>query len=184
MSKSTDVASLKKARLWMALVIVLALAFGIVTYRSCADQGDESPAAQESVTTQDQPPATGSDGSGPADVDNPLPVGQAVDALVRPAIAEVLGEPVLTRASSQLALTVNLTYETPNAAAEGDGEILRDALISRGATLDPEHSEMDYHAESEQGFVLYDTGDPAFPSVRISITPGSNDVYVNADRAQ
>ena len=102
MSKSTDAASLKKGRLWMALVIVLVLALGIVTYQSCADQGDESPAAQESVTTQDQPPADATGESRPADVDNPLPVGQAVDALVRPAIAEVLGEP-LAPAPEQLA---------------------------------------------------------------------------------
>jgi len=169
----------------MVLAIILLLAFGVVTYRSCGGADDTRAPDQGSMTEANQPPAAGSDEPRSVDVENPLPVGQAVDALVRPAIAEVLGEPVLTRASGiPDAATVNLTYETANPAAEGDGEILRDAVISRGATLDPERSEMDYHAASEQGFVLYDTGDPAFPTVRISVTPGSNEVYVNADRVE
>jgi hypothetical protein len=43
---------------------------------------------------------------------------------------------------------------------------------------------VDSHSEAEEFILLYDTGDPAFRTVRVTITPGSPDVYVNADKAE
>ena len=120
----------------------------------------------------------------PPAVENQTPVGQAVAAVAAPAIAEVLGEPVLTRAPDTEALVVTLAYQAPVAAAEGDGERLRDAFLSNGATLDAEQPDVDYHGDAEEFMLLYDTGNAAFQTIRVTVTPGSADIYVNADKAQ
>jgi len=41
---------------------------------------------------------------------------------------------------------------------------------------------MDYHA-GEEFVLLMDTGNPAYKSIRVSISPGLKMVYVNADRS-
>jgi hypothetical protein len=69
-------------------------------------------------------------------------------------------------------------------AAEGDGERLRDAFLSNGASLDTEQPDVEYHGDAEEFMLLYDTGDPAFQTIRVTVTPGSADVYVNADKVQ
>jgi hypothetical protein len=66
----------------------------------------------------------------------------------------------------------------------GDGERLRDVLISRGATIDLDNADVDYRGDAEEFIVRYDTGDPAFQTIRVSVTPGSTDVHVNADKSE
>jgi hypothetical protein len=122
--------------------------------------------------------------SAPAVVENPTPVGQAVAAFAAPAVTAVLGEPVLTGAPPTEALIVTLVYQAPRHATEGDGKRLRDEFITRGATIDPEHPDVDIHNDAEEFMIRYDTGDPAFQTIRVTVTPGSADVYVNADKAQ
>jgi len=155
-------------------VALLALA---VIAAGCAC--DEEKPAGSTATSPDSAETT----ARPLAVDNPTLVGRAVDAIARPAITGVLGEPVLTRASDEETFIVNLTYQAPAAAAEGDGDRLRDEFVSRGATIAAGQADMDYHS-GEEFIVEYDTGDPAFKTIRVLITPGSNDVYVNADRSE
>lgn len=159
--------------------LVLLASLALVACGACDQKpvpSDESPAESTQETALPQEAA-------PPAAENPLPVGQAVDAIVAPAIADVLGEPVLTNASQAEALIVNLVYQAPTAATEGDGERLLDALIDRGASLYSDQPDVDYHNEAEEFMVLYDSGDPAFQTIRVTVTPGSTDVYVNADKA-
>jgi hypothetical protein len=160
----------------IALVVVL-------VYLAMNTSGSE-PAASDAPPAQPTQQAAVPQEADPSAVENPTPVGQAVDAIAAPAIGEVLGEPVLTRASEAEALIVNLVYQAPNAAAEGDGERLRDELISRGAAVDPASADVDYHGDAEEFVVRYDTGDSAFQTIRVTVTPGSTDVYVNADKSE
>jgi hypothetical protein len=161
---------------WLALVL-----FAPLVIAGCdRDDGTVTDAPQSQPAEQSAAPAQT---AAPA-VDNPLPVGQAVDSVAAPAIAEVLGPAVLTRASDMEAFVVSLVYQAPAAAAEGDGQRLLDAFLGHGATADPERPGVESHYDAEQFSVLYDTGDPAFQTIRVSITPGSPDVYVNADKAQ
>ena len=155
----------------------------VLIYLAMSESGSE-PLASDEPPAQSTPQTALPQEAAPPVAENPLPVGQAVDAIVAPAIADVLGEPVLTNASEAEALIVNLVYQAPTAAAEGDGERLRDALIDHGASLYPDQPDVDYHNEAEEFMVLYDSGDPAFQTIRVTVTPGSADVYVNADKAQ
>ena len=139
-----------------------------------ADTPQAQSTQQTALPQEDAPPAA----------ENPTPVGQAVDAIAAPAITAVLGEPVLMGAPPAQALIVSLQYGVPTAAVKGDGERLRDALISRGAVIDPDHAEVDYHGDAEEFMVRYDTGDPAFQTIRVSVTPGSTNVSVNADKSE
>ena len=164
-----------------AAVVAIALAL-VAIYLAMGESGSEPLASEEPPAQSTTQTALPEEAAPPA-VENPLPVGQAVDAIVAPAIADVLGEPVLTNASQAEALIVNLVYQAPTAAAEGDGERLRDALIERGASLYPDQPDVDYHNDAEEFMLLYDSGDPAFQTIRVTVTPGSPDVYVNADKA-
>ena len=162
---------------------LVAIALAVVSiYLAMNGSGSESNASDVPAAPSTEETAVPQEAAPPA-VENPLPVGQAVDAIVAPAIADVLGEPVLTRASEAEALIVNLVYQAPTAAVEGDGERLRDALIERGAGLYPDQPDVDYHNDAEEFMLLYDSGDPAFQTIRVTVTPGSADVYVNADKA-
>jgi hypothetical protein len=116
-------------------------------------------------------------------VENPTAVGQAVDAIAQPAIADEYGEALLSRASAAEALIVRLWYDIRVTPAEGDDERLRDKFIERGARVDPDNSETDYHAGAEF-MLLIDTGNPANKTVRVGITPDANTVYVNADKSE
>lgn len=115
-------------------------------------------------------------------VDNPTGVGRAVDAIAQPAIAEVYGDAQLQSAPTTEAPIVSLSYGIPENPAEGDAEKLIDAFARRGARIDPENSEIDYHG-GEEFIMLMDTGNPAYQTVRVSISPDINAVYVNADRS-
>jgi hypothetical protein len=160
----------------IALIAVLVyLAMGTSDGEPVASDAPPAQPTQQTALPQEVvPPA----------VENPTPVGRTLDAIAAPAITDVLGQPVLTSASEAQALIVNLVYQAPVAAAEGDGERLRDELISRGAAMDPDHADVDYHGDAEEFLVRYDTGDPAFQTIRVTVTPGSTDVYVNADKSQ
>ena len=125
-------------------------------------------------------PTTGA-ADGPA-VENPTGVGQSLDAIARPAIAEVYGDAQLQWASPAEALIVNLVYGIPEYPAEGDADKLRDAFESRRARIDPAHDEIDNHA-GEEFIMLMDTGNPDYRSVRVSISEEYKTVYVNADRS-
>ncbi len=48
---------------------------------------------------------------------------------------------------------------------------------------DPANNEMDYHA-GEEFTMLVDTGNPAYKSIRVSVSPDVKMVYVNADRSE
>ena len=120
--------------------------------------------------------------SGPV-AENPTAVGQAVDAIAGPAIADVYGDAWLQSAPSVEAPIVSLQYGIPTNPVEGDGEKLRDAFEDRGARVDPANSEMDYHA-GEEFMMLIDTGNSAYKSVRVSVSPEYKMVYVNADRSE
>ncbi|MCK8115740.1 hypothetical protein [Anaerosoma tenue] len=134
--------------------------------------GDASPApSQESAAP-----------SGPV-AENPTAVGQAVDAIAGPAIADVYGDAWLQSAPSVEAPIVSLQYGIPTNPVEGDGEKLRDAFEDRGARVDPANSEMDYHA-GEEFMMLIDTGNSAYKSIRVSVSPEYKMVYVNADRSE
>ena len=162
--------------LWGGAPLALLLLLASLTLAACtAGLSDETDAS-------DTPP-TQTAAAQPA-VENPLPVGQAVDAIAAPAITAVLGKPVLTRAPETEALIVSLVYQAPRTATEGDGKRLRNDLISRGASVDPDYPDVEIHNDAEEFVVLYDTGDPAFQTLRVTVTPGSADVYVNADKAQ
>lgn len=115
--------------------------------------------------------------------DNPTSVGQAVDAIAQPAIAEVYGDAWLESAPQVEAPIVSLQYGIPANPVEGDAERLRDAFASRGARPDPANSEIDYHV-GEEFMMLIDTGNPAYKSVRVSVSPEYRTVYVNADRSE
>ncbi len=139
---------------------------------------------EEPVQTNPQPPpAQTSEAPAAPAVENPTGVGQAVDAVAQPAIAEVYGEAVLASAPPEEALIVSLSYDIPTTPSQGDGEKVRDAFIRRGATVDPANSELDYHA-GEEFMVLLDTGNPAFKTVRVNVNPDSTVIYVNADKAE
>ncbi len=160
----------------IALIVVL-------VYLAMNTSGDEPAASDAPPAQQTQQTALPQEAAPPA-VENPTPVGQAVDAIAAPAITDVLGEPVLTGAPPAQALIVSLHYQTPTAAVKGDGKRLYDALISRGAAIDPDHADVDYHGDAEEFMVRYDTGDPAFRTIRVSVTPGSTNVSVNADKSE
>ena len=161
-----------------ALVVLATLTLAACTACDGKPVPGDTPAAQSTeqaaAPQETLPPA----------VENQTPVGQAVAAVAAPAITQVLGEPVLTRAPDTEALVVTLVYQAPVAAAEGDGERLRDAFVGNGAILDSEQPDVDYHGDAEEFMLLYDTGDTAFQTIRVTVTPGSADIYVNADRAQ
>lgn len=138
-------------------------------------------------TNPEPPPSQTSEvpaepGAAPA-ADNPTAVGQAVDAVAQPAIADVYGDALLTRASNAEALIVSLWYDVPMNTTEGDAARLREAFLERGASPDPDNSETDYHA-GEEFTMLVETGNPAFKSIRVSISPGTQAVYVNADKSE
>jgi|GEM_PF-1663218 len=160
--------------------LVLLASFTLVACTAC----DEEPAASDAPPAQSSQQTALPQEAAPPAVENPTAVGQTVDAIAAPAITEVLGQPVLTGASEAEALIVNLVYQAPDAAVEGDGERLRDELISRGAAIDPDNADVDYHGDAEEFMVRYDTGDPAFQTIRVTVTPGSTDVYVNADKSE
>lgn len=162
-----------------SLVVLASLALA-----ACNSACDGKPAASDEPPAQPAEQTALPQEAGPPAAENPTPVGQAVDAITAPAISEVLGQPVLTRASEAEALIVNLVYQAPSAAAEGDGERLRDELISRGAAIDLDNADVDYHGDAEEFMVRYDTGDPAFQTIRVTVTPGSTDIYVNADKSE
>jgi hypothetical protein len=164
-----------------AALVAIALVVALL-YLAMNESGSEPAASDAPPAGSTEETAVPQEAAPPA-AENPLPVGQAVDAIVAPAIADVLGEPVLTNASQAEALIVNLVYQAPTAAVEGDGERLRDALIDHGASLYPDQPDVDYHNDAEEFMLLYDSGDPAFQTIRVTVTPGSTDVYVNADKA-
>ncbi len=164
-----------------ALVSLILLAsFSLAACSAC----DGKPVASDAPPAQSTQQTALPQEDAPPGAENPTPVGQAVDAIAAPAIAEVLGEPVLTSAPPAQALIVSLQYQAPDAAAEGVAERLRDAFISRGAAIDPDYADVDYHGAAEQFMVRYDTGDPAFQTIRVSVTPGSTNVSVNADKSE
>ncbi len=155
---------------------------GSLSLAACtACDGKPVPADTPAQSTQQTAPPQETP---PPAVENPTPVGQAVDAIAAPAITDVLGEPVLTGAPPAQALIVSLQYEVPTAAVEGDGTRLRDALVSGGAVIDPDNADVEYHGDAEEFVVRYDTGDPAFQTIRVSVTPGSASVSVNADKSE
>jgi hypothetical protein len=161
----------------IALAVCVSLAVGACGCdEESASDGAASAGPSQKASAQQTTPA-------PA-VANPLPVGQAVDSVAAPAITDVLGAPELTRAPEAEALIVSLVYLAPVAASEGDGERLLEAFLDHGAAPDPEHAGVDRHYDAEEFMVLFDTGDPAFQTIRVTVTPGSADVYVNADKAQ
>jgi len=166
----------------LALLLVLAslLLLASLTLAACTPGLSDESDASDTPSTQT---AAAEAAAQPA-VENPLPVGQAVDAIAAPAITTVLGAPVLTRAPETEALIVSLVYQAPRTATEGDGKRLRDDLLARGASVDPDHPDVEIHNDAEEFAVLYDTGDPAFQTLRVTVTPGSADVYENADKAQ
>jgi hypothetical protein len=145
---------------------------------------DGKPVAGDAPAGQASQAAGSTQEAAPPAAENPTPVGQAVDAIAAPAIAEVLGAPVLTNASPAQALIVNLVYTAPDAAADGDGELLRDEFLDRGAAIDPDNGDVEDHGDAEEFVVRYDTGDPAYQTIRVTVTPGSADVYVNADKSE
>jgi len=150
----------------------------------CVGGYDNAPAASSPSPTQSTQQTALPQETAPPAAENPTPVGQAVDAIATPAIAEVLGEPVLMGAPPAQALIVSLQYEAANAAVKGDADRLRDAFISHGAAIDPDHPDVEVHGDAEEFMVRYDTGDPAFPTIRVAVTPGSADVFVNADKSE
>ena len=81
--------------------------------------------------------------------ENPTAVGQAVDAIAGPAIADVYGDASLQSAPLVEAPIVSLQYAIPANPVDGDGDKLRDAFEARGARVDPANSEMDYRAGEE-----------------------------------
>jgi hypothetical protein len=146
--------------------------------------GDGKPVASDPSPAQSTQQTALPQETAPPAAENPTPVGQAVDAIAALAITDVLGEPRLTSAPEVMALIVSLAYLAPNAAVKGDGTRLHDAFISRGAAIDPDHADVESHGDVERFIVRYDTGDPAFQTVRVEVTPGSPDVYVNADKSE
>ena len=160
----------------LALLTSLALA-------ACG-AGDGKPVASDPSPAQSTQQSALSQETAPPAAENPTPVGQAVDAIAALAITDVLGEPRLTSAPEVIALIVSLAYLAPNAAVKGDGTRLHDAFISRGASIDPDNADVDYHGDAEEFMVRYDTGDPAFQTIRVTVTPDSPDVYVNADKSE
>lgn len=163
-----------------ALAILGALyATGVIDYdfTRTSEERDASP--------PDNAPAASPEAQAPggSSAENPTAIGQAVDALVRPAIEEVYGDAQLQSAPSVEAPIVSLQYGIPRNPVQGDGEKLRDALTRREARVDPANSEMDYHA-GEEFILLVDTGNPAYKSIRVSITEDLSMVYVNADRSE
>lgn len=178
-NRSAEVRRLVLSGASLASLVLLA-SLALAACSAC----DGKPAGGDAPSGQSSQQAASLQETAPPAVENPTPVGQAVDAIARPAITEVLGQPALTRASETEALIVNLVYQAPAAAAEGDGQRLRDELISRGAAIDPEYADVDYHGDAEEFIVRFPTGDPDYETIRVTVTPGSTDVYVNADRSE
>jgi hypothetical protein len=177
--------AINAALIVLAAVVILGGMYltGVIDYDFT--QTAQERAASEGASPSEAGPATSQEPavpSGPV-AENPTAVGQAVDAIVRPAIEEVYGDAQLQSAPSVEAPIVSLQYGIPTNPVEGDGEKLRNALADRGARVDPANSEMDYHA-GEEFIMLIDTGNPAYKSVRVSISPEYKMVYVNADRSE
>jgi hypothetical protein len=173
----------------LMLGVVIALGVIVALYMTGAidydfTQTPQERAASEGASPGDAGPASsqGSAASSDPTVENPTAVGQAVDAIARPAIEEVYGDARLQSAPSVEAPIVSLQYGIPTNPVEGDGQKLLSAFEDRGARVDPANSEMDYHA-GEEFMVLIDTGNPAYKSIRVSISPEFKMVYVNADRS-
>lgn len=171
--------------LFLAALAVLGVLYATGAIDYDFTQTPQERAASEGAAPDGAGPTTSQESPAPAGplAENPTAVGQAVDAIARPAIEEVYGEAQLLSAPSVEAPIVSLQYGIPTNPAEGDGERLRDALAQRGARVDPDNSEMDYHA-GEEFMMLIDTGNPAYKSLRVSIAPDLKMVYVNADRSE
>lgn len=174
---------------WLAIIasiVVALLVFGALYATGVIDftQTPAERAASEGASTGDAGPAPSQESAAPSGsvAENPTAVGQAVDAIARPAIEEVYGGAQLQSAPSVEAPIVSLQYGIPTNPVEGDGEKLRNALEDRGARVDPANSEIDYHA-GEEFMMLVDTGNPAYKSIRVSVSPEFKMVYVNADRS-
>lgn len=168
----------KMGCMWGAAAVVAVAVIAMLIWSAVMGGEDEAAVVAPPTSPAQSAPAPES----PA-VDNPTPVGQALDAIAQPALAEVYGEATLASAPPAEALIVSLAYDIPNNPVPGDGEKVREAFISRGATVDPDNSEMDYHA-GEEFVLLLDTGNPAFKTVRVLVNPESTTVYVNADKAE
>ncbi|MDY0339951.1 MAG: hypothetical protein RBS17_01895 [Coriobacteriia bacterium] len=177
---------------WFAIltsIVVALLVFGALYMTGVIDfdstQTPEETAAPEETPPGDTDSSVSQESATPGGpvAENPTAVGQAVDAVVRPAIEEVYGDARLQSAPSVEAPIVSLQYAIPTNPTEGDGEKLRTALADRGASLDPANSEMDYHA-GEEFMMLIDTGNPAYKSIRVSLSPDYKMIYVNADRSE
>lgn len=168
----------------IALAVIIALyVTGAIDYDFTQTPGER--AASEAASTGGADPSASQESASPSGpvAENPTAVGQAVDAIARPAIEEVYGDAQLQSAPAVEAPIVSLQYGIPTNPVEGDGEKLRDALEDRGARLDPANSEMDYHA-GEEFVMLIDTGNSAYKSIRVSVSPEYKMVYVNADRSE
>jgi hypothetical protein len=169
----------------LAAVVILAGMYltGVIDYDFT--QTSQERAASEGASPGGAGPATSQESAAPSGpmAENPTAVGQAVDAIARPAIEEVYGDAQLQSAPSVEAPIVSLQYGIPTNPVDGDGEKLRNALVDRGARVDPANSEMDYHA-GEEFMMLIETGNPAYKSIRVSISPEYKMVYVNADRLE
>lgn len=177
---------------WLPAIgfFLAALAILGVLYATGAIDYDFTQTPQERASSEGAPPGgagstTSQESAAPTgpEAENPTAVGQAVDAIARPAIEEVYGEARLESAPSVEAPIVSLQYSIPRNPMEGDGERLRTAFAERGARVDPDNSEMDYHA-GEEFMMLIDTGNPAYKSLRVSVSPDLKMVYVNADRSE
>ncbi|MDY0341802.1 MAG: hypothetical protein RBS17_11415 [Coriobacteriia bacterium] len=173
----------------MAMYFVAAISLLAVLYMGGKIAYDFTQTPEERAASEQTTPAgAGATASGESAspsvpvAENPTAVGQAVHAIAQPAIEEVYGEALLQSAPSVEAPIVSLQYAIPTNPEEGDGERLREALIGRGARLDADNGEMDYHA-GEEFVLLMDTGNPAYKSIRVSISPELKMVYVNADRS-
>lgn len=168
----------KMGCVWGAAAMVAVAVIAMLIWSAVT--GGEDDAA---VVTPPASPAQSAPAPATSAVDNPTAVGQAVDAIAQPALAEVYGEATLASAPPSEALIVSLVYDIPNNPAPGDGDKVRDAFIGHGATADPANTEMDYHA-GEEFMLLLDTGNPAFKTVRVLVNPESATVYVNADKSE
>ncbi len=173
--------------LMFALLAILILSglylSGAIDYdftRTPDERAESVPSASSTATST--PASTANRSRGPT-VDNPTGVGQALDAIAQPAIAEVYGDAQLQHAPTTEALIVSLSYDIPQNPGEGDADKLRDAFIRRGARVDPDNYDVDHHA-GEEFILLMDTGNPDYKTVRVSVSPGIKAVYVNADRSE
>ncbi len=107
---------------------------------------------------------------------------EAMDQIVGTVLEGMYGDAEITQVSGAAdgESFITLYYDVKTPPVKGDGERLLAVLLTAGATEDPAIPGLDYHYGSEEMVVQADLGNPEYPKMKISLTPNSKTITVNA----